>query len=194
MSPTNEVIYTLYEPRHDKTNKMDVRPAKTQISLGIRPVWSESSLSAWRKLGSLAIHSWQGKTLIRLSGCPGWSQSSLGAHSFCWFCHDTAHKRNQPRRYILYYVLRVYAFYACWQESRVSMVLVGTLHECMSGALLFFDTDICDVRLSFFLFIIFVSFFEVLLYVLVDFVFICPFLCIIIFTNTNDEIGIHVFS
>ena len=26
--------------RHDKTNKMDVRPAKTQVSLGIRPVWS----------------------------------------------------------------------------------------------------------------------------------------------------------
>ena len=25
------------EPRHDKTNKMSVRPAKTQISLGIRP-------------------------------------------------------------------------------------------------------------------------------------------------------------
>ena len=45
-----------FEPRHDKTNKMSVRPAKTQISLGIRPVWSESSLSAWRKLGSLATH------------------------------------------------------------------------------------------------------------------------------------------
>ena len=27
-----------------------VRPTKTQISLGIRAVWSESSLSAWRKL------------------------------------------------------------------------------------------------------------------------------------------------
>ena len=26
------------EPPHDKTNKMSVRPAKTQISLGIRPV------------------------------------------------------------------------------------------------------------------------------------------------------------
>ena len=26
------------EPRHEKTNKMSVRPAKTQISLGIRPV------------------------------------------------------------------------------------------------------------------------------------------------------------
>ena len=47
---------TTNEPRHDKTNKMTVRPAKTQISLGIRPVWSESSLSAWRKLGSLATH------------------------------------------------------------------------------------------------------------------------------------------
>ena len=46
----------IIEPRHDKSNKMSVRPAKTQISLGIRPVWSESSLSAWRKLGSLATH------------------------------------------------------------------------------------------------------------------------------------------
>ena len=33
---------------------MVVRPAKTQISLGISPVWPESSLSAWRNLGSLA--------------------------------------------------------------------------------------------------------------------------------------------
>ena len=32
------------EPPRDKTNKMAVRPAKTQISLGIRSVWSESSL------------------------------------------------------------------------------------------------------------------------------------------------------
>ena len=39
-----------------KPTKWPVRPAKTQISLGIRPVWSESSLSAWRKLGSLATH------------------------------------------------------------------------------------------------------------------------------------------
>ena len=46
----------LNEPRHDKTNKMSVCPAKTQISLGIRLVWSESSLSTWRKLGSLATH------------------------------------------------------------------------------------------------------------------------------------------
>ena len=36
---------------------MSVRPAKTQMSQGIRPVWSVSSLSAWRNLGSLATHS-----------------------------------------------------------------------------------------------------------------------------------------
>ena len=45
-----------YEPRHDKTNKMSVRPVKIRISLGIRPVWSEFSLSTWRKLGFLTTH------------------------------------------------------------------------------------------------------------------------------------------
>ena len=39
-----------------KPTKRHVRPAKTQISLGIRPVWSASSLSAWRKLRSFATH------------------------------------------------------------------------------------------------------------------------------------------
>ena len=34
------------EPPHDKTNKMTLSPVKTQISLGICPVWSESSLCA----------------------------------------------------------------------------------------------------------------------------------------------------
>ena len=38
-----------------KPTKWHVRPAKTQISLGIRPVWSESLLSAWRKLGSFRL-------------------------------------------------------------------------------------------------------------------------------------------
>ena len=31
------------------------------------------------------------KTLIRLGGCPGWSESSVGAHSFCLVCHVVAH-------------------------------------------------------------------------------------------------------
>ena len=33
-----------------------LRPAKTPFSLGIRPIWSESLLSAWRNIGSLATH------------------------------------------------------------------------------------------------------------------------------------------
>ena len=44
----------LIEPLVTKPTKWQMCPAKTQISLGILPVWSESSLSAWRKLGSLA--------------------------------------------------------------------------------------------------------------------------------------------
>ena len=39
-------IWYQNEPRHDKTNKMTARPAKTRISLGIRPVSSESLLCA----------------------------------------------------------------------------------------------------------------------------------------------------
>ena len=35
-----------FEPPHDKTNEMTCAPTKTQISQGIRPVWSESSLWA----------------------------------------------------------------------------------------------------------------------------------------------------
>ena len=72
------------EQRHDKTNKMSVRTAKTQISLGIRPVWSESLLSAWRNLWSLATH-WAHSEDSDQTG------RMLGAHSFCWFCHVAAH-------------------------------------------------------------------------------------------------------
>ena len=30
-------------------------------------------------------------TLIRLGGCPGWSESLLGAQVICWFCHVADH-------------------------------------------------------------------------------------------------------
>ena len=66
-----------HEPPHVKTDKMTERLAKTQISLGIRPVWSESSLSAWRNLGPQLPIERTAKTLIRLGGC----QADL---SLCW--------------------------------------------------------------------------------------------------------------
>ena len=53
-----------------KPTEMNVRPAKTQISLGIR-----------YKLRTQAFFMWTAKTLIRLGGCPGWSEYSLGAHA-----------------------------------------------------------------------------------------------------------------
>ena len=65
-----------------KSTKWHVRPAKARNSLGFRPVWSETSLSAWRKLLFLATH-WVGE-------CPDWSESSLGAKLFWWFCHEAA--------------------------------------------------------------------------------------------------------
>ena len=36
------------------------------------------------------------KTLIRLGGCPSWSESSLGAQPFCWFCHVAGHIHSDP--------------------------------------------------------------------------------------------------
>ena len=47
-------------------------------------------LDFWHRLSSI---------LIRLGGCPGWSESSLGAQSFCWFCHEAAHLF--PTRFLL---------------------------------------------------------------------------------------------
>ena len=74
-----------------KPTKWHVRPAKTQISLGIRPVWSESSLSAWRKIGSLATHwahseDWSDWADAQADLSLRWAQ-----RSFCWFCHEAAH-------------------------------------------------------------------------------------------------------
>ena len=67
-----------------KPTKWHICQAKTLISLGICPVWSESSLSAWRKLGSLATHWAQSKD----------SDQTGGIQSFCWFCHEAAHLRS----------------------------------------------------------------------------------------------------
>ena len=68
-----------YEPPHDKTNKMTVRPAKTQISLGICPVWSQSLLCAqWvaKDPGFLHVNSedsdqtgWMSRLIWVCAGC-----------------------------------------------------------------------------------------------------------------------------
>ena len=83
-------VGTFYLP-DDKTNNMTVRPAKTQISLGIHPIWSESLLSAWRYIASSATH-W-----AHCEDWPDWAdaQADLSlrwAHRpYCLFCHEAAH-------------------------------------------------------------------------------------------------------
>ena len=74
---------------------MAVRLVKTRISLGIRPVWSVFAVrmkKAWVLSYPLSVQ----LRLIRLGGCPGWSESSLGAQSFCWFCHVAAQIVDLP--------------------------------------------------------------------------------------------------
>ena len=78
------VEYLRRDMKKNQQNGCAPAPAKTQISLGIRTVWSESSMSAWRNLGSLAAHWTHSEDSDK-------TESLLGAHSFCWFCHDAAH-------------------------------------------------------------------------------------------------------
>ena len=52
-----DLVWVKHEPPRDKTKNVAVRPAKTQISLGIHPVWSESSLcTQWVAKGPSFLH------------------------------------------------------------------------------------------------------------------------------------------
>ena len=64
-----------------------VRQAKTKISLGFRPVWSESLLCAqWvvKDITFLRVHMRTAKTLIRLGGCTGWAFAGCTSHCVCF--------------------------------------------------------------------------------------------------------------
>ena len=55
LNQSEQIVRQVWHLSHSmaKPTKWHMRPAKTQISMGIRPVWSESSLSVWRSIGSL---------------------------------------------------------------------------------------------------------------------------------------------
>ena len=64
---------------------------RRQISLGIRPVWSVFAVrmkKPWVLSSPLSAQ----QRLIRLGGCQGWSESSLGAQ--CMFGREAAHISN----------------------------------------------------------------------------------------------------
>ena len=74
-----------------KPTKWHVRPAKTQISLGIRPVWSESPLCAqWVGQHSGFLHA-DSKDSDQTGRMPRLIRLRLAHMPFCWFCHEAAH-------------------------------------------------------------------------------------------------------
>ena len=77
--------------RMTKPTKWHMHPVKTQISLGIRPVWLESLLSAWRKLGSLATHWVHSEDSDHTGHSPSLIWVFARHTLFCWFCHEVAH-------------------------------------------------------------------------------------------------------
>ena len=79
------------EPPHDKTNKWHMRPAKTQISLGIRPVWSEYSLCAqWLAKDPSFLHTdsedWSDWADAQADLSLRWAHMPFG-----WFCNEAVH-------------------------------------------------------------------------------------------------------
>ena len=81
----------IFEPRHVKTNKMAVRPAKTQISLGIRPVWSVFAVrmkKAWALSYPLSAQRWLWSDWVDAQA----DLSLRWAHThFVFFFHVVAH-------------------------------------------------------------------------------------------------------
>ena len=73
-----------------KPTNWPVRPAKTQISLGIRPVWSESLLwGQWVDKGPSFHHAdsedWSDWVDAQADLSLRWARKP-----FCWFCQDAA--------------------------------------------------------------------------------------------------------
>ena len=80
-----------------KTNKWHVRPAKSQISLGIRPVWSESSLcTQWVAKDQSFLHA-DSDDSDQTWLWSDWADAQADLRlrwehmPFCWFCREAAH-------------------------------------------------------------------------------------------------------
>ena len=76
-----------------KQTKWHVSPAKTQISLGIHPVWSASSFAVRLKQAWVLGYPLSAQRRVRSDWADTQADLSLRwAHMpFCWFCHDAAH-------------------------------------------------------------------------------------------------------
>ena len=71
----------LFERAHDKSNKMSCAPSKDSDQPGHLPSLIRVFAVRLKKLWVLSYPLSSQKRLIRLGGCPGWSESSLGTHA-----------------------------------------------------------------------------------------------------------------
>ena len=84
------------EPPQDKINKLACAPIEDSDQPWHPPsmisVFAVRTKKAWVLSYPLSPQ----QRLIKLGGCLGWSESSLGTQPFCWFCHEVAqmHMRN----------------------------------------------------------------------------------------------------
>ena len=105
-----------------KPTNCHVRPAKTQISLGIRPVWSESSLSAWRKLWSLATHWAHSEDWSDSADAQAELRVSWAHCHFVVFFHELAHMLVQKRWWVMLF-MKVLNILDVQPEALVSIAL-----------------------------------------------------------------------
>ena len=87
-----------------QNKQYDWAPAKTQISLGIRPVWSESSLcTQWVAKDPSFLH----------LDSEDWSNR---AH-FCWFCHEAVHICVSELKVITIIVILIPVSQPVWRQT-----------------------------------------------------------------------------
>ena len=94
-----------------KPTKWPLHPAKTQISLGICPVWPESSLSAWRTIGSSATH-W--------AQCEDSDQTGRMPRLIWVFTVRTCHFVG----YVMRYIVGLQRFIALSHYNHLSIILI----------------------------------------------------------------------
>ena len=70
-----------FEPWHDKTNKMACAPSRDSDQPGHPPSLIRVFAVRKKKAWVLSYPFSALRRLIRLGGCPGWSESLLGAHA-----------------------------------------------------------------------------------------------------------------
>ena len=115
-TPSENIIFIIYskkQMRHSltKPTKWHVHPLKTLISLGIRPVWSESSLCTYGLLRTQCFFMRTDRADAKADLSLHWTHMS-----FCWFCHAVAQMLNKNLIRIL------------WMRCKLFSICVVVLH------------------------------------------------------------------